>query len=323
MPKPLKVLAAVLVACASAAVGWFGVKWWQGQQEVLAEPTTSATPSDTASAPPSDTTRLTFDLAALTAEAAAVMPTVTCGDTFEPEATEGNAITAVARASTRSADGIDTLTLSGGYTTAPDPLGFVATEGTFVVTLDGVVVSPDWGGEYVPQYYVAQPGDVQSTAAALQLTGSAFCGVADELASIWESIDFSTATPEQIAEAQAAAEAFTMEHAALPAGEYKIYMLAPIAVDEPAAIARTLYEEGVNDLGTLAFTIGDSPLGDDPRLEPYCTDVVDGEGALITRQCDVPQDVLMDVIARDVPNSFIVPGEMALAVSEPVVITVD
>ena len=47
---------------------------------------------------------------------------------------------------------------------------------------------------------------------------------------------------------------------------------------EAAAIARALSEEGVNDIGTLTYSIGDSPLGQDPRLDTYCTDETNAAG---------------------------------------------
>ena len=126
----------------------------------------------------------------------------------------------------------------------------------------------------------------------VSLTGPTLCDVADQLADIWAKVDFDTATPEDIAAAQQATDDFNAAHASLPPGVYKIYAVAPIVLGEPAAIARALSEEGVNDVGTLSYSIGDSPLGNDPRLDEYCVDEQDATGATVSRNCDVPQDVL-------------------------------
>ena len=91
---------------------------------------------------------------------------------------------------------------------------------------------------------------------------------------------------------------------------------------EPAAIARALTEQGINDIGTLAYSIGNSPLGDDPRLTPYCADQVDPQGNVVGRACDVPAEVLKDVIARDVPAAYVVDGPPAVGISAPTIINV-
>jgi hypothetical protein len=319
--KPVKIVAAVVVACASAAVGWYGVKWWQAGQVVAAPATVTATPSP--STTPIATIHLTFDLEALTAAVQPLIEQPQCGDTFTGTATPANGITPVADASLRTVDGVDEIDINAGYKTASnDPLAFLATEGNYIVTRNGVVVSPDWGTDYIPQYFVAQAGTITPTSDGVMLTGSTLCDVADQLNAIWQHIDFATAKPEEIAQAQKLADAFNTAHAKLPPGEYKIYAWSPIVVGEPAAIARALTEEGINDIGTLAYTIGNSPLADDPRLTPYCTNQTDDAGAVIGRSCDVPPVVLKEVIARDVPVSYVVGGAPALAISEPTIVTI-
>jgi hypothetical protein len=320
VPRALKIAAALMVALASAAIGWFGVKWWQ-DSHVVAEPTHSASPT------PSTTdiayVHLTFDLGKVSEAANAVMQHPECGDTWEGDPTSANGVVLTADATLDSTDGVDTLTIGAAYTPeGQDPVAFVGAEGYYIVTRDGVVVSPDWGGEYVPQYYVAIPGSKTSAGEGVALTGPTLCDVADELAEIWANVDFDTATPEDIQAAQDATDAFNAKHAALPAGEYKIYAVAPIIVGEPAAIARALNDEGVNNIGTLSYSIGETPLADDPRLDPYCTDRSSGEGDATLRVCDVPQDVLSDVLARDVPQEYVVDGKPALAISKPVTITI-
>ena len=322
MPKALKIAAALVVALASAAIGWFGVKWYQDSQTV-AEPTSSASSSPDPATTSIAYVNLTFNLAEVSSDVGALVPRPKCGDTFNAETATANGVSITVDAAAETADGVGVLSISSGYTpVGPDAVAFLGAEGDYIVTRNGVVVSPDWSAEYVPQYYVAVQGSVTPAGDRVTLTGPTLCDVADQLAEIWAGVDFATASPEDIAAAQSATDAFNAEHASLPPGEYKVYAVAPIVLGEPAAIARALSEAGVNDIGTLSYSIGDSPLGEDPRLDPYCTDESDSTGAVVTRNCDVPPDVLQEILARDVPEAYIVAGAPALAVSEPATITV-
>ena len=320
MPKALKIAAAVMVALASAAIGWFGVKWYQDSKAV-ASPPISASPSPTTTAVAY--VHLTFNLTELSAQVGELIPHPQCGDTWSGKAADANGVKLAANAEVKLLDGADHLAIASGYSNvSQEAVAFLGTEGDYIVTRDGVVVSPDWGAEYVPQYYVAIPGSVTPAGNGVSLTGPTLCDVADQLADIWANVDFETATPEDIAAAQQATDAFNAAHASLPPGEYKIYAVAPIVLGEPAAIARALSEEGVNNVGTLSYSIGDSPLGTDPRLEEYCVDEQDSTGATVSRNCNVPEEVLTEVLARDVPRAYVVEGAPLLAVSEPAVITI-
>ena len=320
MPKALKIAAALVVALASAAIGWFGVKWYQDSQ-TIAEPTSAGSPSPTTTSVA--LVHLTFNLSEVSTAVGGLVPHPKCGDAFAPETTTANGVKITADAAADSADGVGVLSISSGFTpVGPDAVAFLGAEGDYIVTRNGVVVSPDWGAEYVPQYYVAVQGSETPAGDRVTLTGPTLCDVADQLAEIWADVDFATATEEDIAAAQEASDAFNAEHASLPPGEYNVYAVAPIVLGEPAAIARALSEAGVKDIGTLSYSIGDSPLGDDPRLDPYCTDEADSTGAVVARNCDVPPDVLQEILARDVPEAYIVEGAPALAVSEPATITV-
>ena len=322
MPKALKIAAALVVALASAAIGWFGVKWWQESQTV-AEPNTSNPSSPAPTTTAISYVHLTFNLDEVTSEVAGLLPRPGCGDEFALDSTTANGVKITVDGTVDSADGADRLTLTSGFAaTGEEAVPFLGAEGDYIVTRNGVVVSPDWGGEYVPQYFVAVRGSLTPAGAGVSLTGPTLCDVADQLAQIWAEVDFATATPEDIAAAQEATDAFNAEHASLPPGEYKIYAVAPIVLGEHAAIARALSEGGVNDIGTLAYSIGESPLGEDSRLEPYCSEESDSTGAVVARNCDVPADVLQEVLARDVPAAYVVAAAPALAVSEPVTITI-
>ena len=322
MPKPLIVVAALLVACLSAAAGWFGVKAWRDSQTV-AQPT--AAPSPTASASPEQqTVSLTFDVAAINRSVAGLHTVPACGDTYAPDAHAANGVQARVDGAVMLEGDVETLEANPGYrVTGDEPLAFLAGEGTVVVTRDDVVVSPDWGAEFVPEYYVAEPNQTTFTEGKVTMTGGDLCDVAGELSAIWDGLDWSTATEAQIAATQAQAAAFDEAHKKLPPGEYKIYSLSPVILGEPAAIARTLSEEGMSGLATLQYTIAYSPLADDPAITPYCKTVTDDAGNPTERQCDVPTDVLLEVLTRDVPVDYVVDGAPDEAVSAPYSLTVE
>lgn len=319
MPKALKLAAALMVALASAAIGWFGVKWWQDAQ-TSAAPTSSPSPSTTEIA----YVRLSFSLSDVSSQVSRLMPHPSCGEKWSADPVTVSGVRLNVNAAPDDHDGEQSISIAAGYSLeGTDPVPFLGAEGDFIVTRDGVIVSPEWGAEYVPQYYVAAEGAETPAGSGVTLTGPALCDVADELSDIWANVDFETASEADIAAAQAAADAFTAEHAQLPPGEYKIYAVAPIMLGEPAAIARALSEEGVNNIGTLSYSIGESPLGDDPRITPYCEDEKDSTGEVVARNCAVPNDVLTDVLTRDVPAAYVLDGAPALAVSEPAVIVID
>ncbi|MGC4175559.1 hypothetical protein [Demequina sp.] len=320
MPKALKIAAALMVALASAAIGWFGVKWWQDSRDVAA-PSLSPTPS--ASASDIAYVHLTFDLDAVVEQASGLVERPACGDEWAGAPAVANGVLITADVEQTQENGVDALAIGSYFTPeGQDPVAFLGAEGYYVVTRDGKVVSPDWGAEYVPQYYVAIPGSKTLAGEGVSLTGPTLCDVADELAEIWAGIDFGTATDEEIQAAQEATEAFNEANAALPSGKYEIWAVAPVLLGEEAAIARALSDEGVSNIGTLSYSIGSSPLRDDPRLADYCTDELDENGEAVARNCDVPADVLKEVLARDVPQVYVVEGPAALAVSEPVAIEI-
>ena len=321
MPKALKIVAALMVALASAAIGWFGVKWYQDSRPIAA-PSNTASPSPTAS--DIEYVRLTFSVDAVTQEVEGLLPRPECGAEWSGESTAANGVTLQLTAGLETTGDGDHITISSSFVPAgADPVAFLGAEGDYIVTRDGVVVSPDWGAEYVPQYYVVSQGTETAAGDGVTLTGPTLCDVADELAEIWANVDFATASDEDIAAAQAASDAFNEAHASLAPGEYKIYAVAPVMLGEPAAIARALSGEGITNIGTLSYSIGDSPLGDDERIADYCEDERDAAGNVVARNCNVPSEVLEEVLARDVPAAYVVDGAPALAVSEPITIVVE
>jgi hypothetical protein len=324
MPKPLIIVAALLVAALSASAGWFGVKAWRESQTV-AQPSTQTSPTASASPVPQDQTlSLTFDVESIDDSVTDMTQVPACGDTYAPDPHVANNVEARVDGAVMLNNGVETLEANPGFRVAgDDALAFLASEGTIVVTRDDVVVSPDWGAEFVPEYYAAKPNDTMLTEGNVSMTGADFCDVSDVRSAIWEDIDWAIATDPEIAEVQAESDAFDAEHKDLPAGEYKLYMLSPVIVGEPAAIARALTEEGISGLATLQYTVGYSPLADEPDVQQYC-ESTDGSSETATeRQCYVPTETLLDLLRRDVPIDYVVAGEPDQGVSEAYSVTVD
>lgn len=319
MRKILLAIAALAIAVASAAAGWYGVRAWQSSQSAEPSPSPSATSGPTSG----ETVSLTFRASEVEESVRDLFTAPACGDTWTPDSGAANGVEPKLDASLRQVAGVDTVTVVPGYTTDTAGIGFLASEGEIIVTRDDVVVTPSWGADFVPEYYVATRGETTLTQNNVEFTGSTLCDVADELNAIWEGFDWSTATDAEVAEKQAETEAFNAAHASLPPGDYKVYQWSPIILGEPAALARVLAEEGVTDIATLQYTIGYSPLADDPRVTEYCTDQVDADGNLVSRTCDVPEDVLAEVLTRDVPVEYVADVPPAVAFSVAAEFTVE
>ncbi|MDN4483834.1 hypothetical protein [Demequina lignilytica] len=319
MRKILLAVAALAIAVASAAAGWFGVKAWKSSQS--AEPVPGASSSATPTS--GETVALTFRASEVEDSVAGLFTAPACGETWTPESGAANGVEPKLDASLRQVAGVDTVTVVPGYTTDTAGIGFLASEGEIIVTRDDVVVTPEWGADFVPEYYVATSGETTLTQNNVEFTGSTLCDVAAELNAIWDGFDWATATDAEIAEKQEETAAFNEAHATLPPGDYKVYQWSPIILGEPAALARVLASEGVTGVATLQYTIGYSPLADDPRVTEYCTDQLDAEGALISRTCDVPEDVLAEVLTRDVPVEYIADVPPAVAFSVAAEFTVE
>lgn len=321
MRKILIIIAATLVAVGSAAAGWFGVKAWKTSQTAQ-QPAPTASPTASTSTDGA-TVQLSFDAAAVVASADGLFTAPECGTTWTPDSAEANGVLPKVDVSLRTTGGVDTVSVVPGYSTKTAGIGFLASEGAWVVTRDDVVVTPDWGADFVPEYFVAQPGETTLTQNNVEFTGATLCDVADEFNAIWAGFDWSTATEDQIADKQAETAAFNDAHRSLPPGNYKVYQWSPIVLGEPAAVARVLAAEGVTGLGSLGYSIGYSVLADDPRVAEHCTDQTDADGNLLSRNCDVPAEVLAQVLTRDVPVDYIADVPPAVAFSVAAEFTVE
>ncbi|WP_062300010.1 hypothetical protein [Demequina maris] len=319
MRKILLALAAIVVALASAAAGWFGVKAWKASQSTEAPVPTPGATVETSG----ETIPLTFRLSEVEAAGDDLFDPPSCGETWTPESGEANGVLPKVDASLRQVQGVDTVTVVPGYTTSTAGLGFLASEGSIIVTRDDVVVTPDWGGEFVPEYFVAMPDETTLTQNNLEITGALLCDVSAGLNEIWQGFDWSTASEDEIAAKQAEAAAFYSAHEKLPAGTYRVYQWSPIILGEPAAIARVLSEEGITGLAGLQYNAGYTALVDDPEVAAHCTDHVDADGNLLNRSCDVPEDVLADALEREVPVEYIADVPPAVAFSVAAEFTVD
>ncbi|WP_061961527.1 hypothetical protein [Demequina flava] len=310
MNKALMVVGAVAIAGASAAVGWYGVKYLFAPDE---------TDASAGGEPAGATVPLTFDLSQVAAEGADLFTPPACGEEWTAQATRGNHVMPVVDVATDD----DGASVHVAFTSDLEGVtAFLAQEGQVIVTRDDVVVTPDWGTEFAPELFVTTEDHDTAPGATLQMSGASLCDVAGDLDAILGDFDWENATEDEIAAQYEKAAEFEQENQALPAGEYKVYAWTPIIVGEQAAVARKLAEEGITDLALLQYTAGYSPLADDPAIQPYCSEneTPDGGTELL---CDVPQDVLMELLERDVPESYIVDDEPVVAISEAFTFTVN
>ncbi len=311
MHKGLMVVGAITVAGASAAVGWFGVKWL-----VSSDAPSAAAPSET---PAGATVELAYDLEDIESAADGLFTPPACGETWTAEPQSAHGIIPVV--TVESADGAAAARVA--FTSEAEGItAFLAQQGQLIVTRDDVVVTPEWGSEFVPELIMTAGETPSAQSDSYAITGSSLCDVADEMSALWDDFDWDNATDEEITERYEEVAAFESEHAELPAGEYKVYAWSPVIQGEAAAIARELTEEGLTDLALLQYTAGYSAIAGDERIAPYCeeSETPDGQTELL---CDVPQDVLTDVLTRDVPESYVVDAAPTVAISEAFTFTVE
>ena len=315
MNKGLMAVGALAIAGASAAIGWYGVK-------LLVEPgaQADATPFASPAADDNDATvPVTFDVQQIESEADGLFTPPACGEEWSSEAQPANGVVpevSVTNDATGATASVDFVT------TEDQALAFLAQEGQLIVTRDDVVVTPDWGSEFVPDYRVASPEGPSTSSSTIDFSGPSLCDVAAELSAMWDDFDWEGATDAEIAARQAEAEEFENEHRDLPTGEYKVYAWTPVILGDSAAAARALIEEGFTDLAYLQYTAGYSPLADSAEIEQYCEESPTPDGST-EMLCDVPQDVLAELLQRDVPQHYVVDAEPAVAISEAATFTIE
>lgn len=314
MNKGLMAVGALAIAGASAAIGWYGVK-------LLVEPDAQpgAQPVATPTEDAADTVPVTFDVESIESQGAGLFTPPACGEEWSSEPAPANGVVPQVELAHNATGATASVSF---VTTQEQALAFLAQEGQLIVTRDGVVVTPDWGSEFVPEYRVASPEGPSTSTSTVDFSGASLCDVAAELSALWDDFDWESATDEQIAQRQAEAEEFENDNRDLPAGEYKVYAWTPVILGESAAAARALIEEGFTDLAYLQYTAGYSPLADSPEIADHCeeSEAPDGSTELL---CDVPQEVLTGLLQRDVPAYYVVDAEPAVAISEAATFTIE
>ncbi len=304
---------AVAIAGLSAAVGWYGVKLLTAD---------AASPSHDPSAPATadgPTVSLTFNLTEVEEEAAGLFTPPACGAAWSAEPTVANGVIPEVAVTLQEMSASATVT----FTSEDDALtAFLAQEGQLIITRDGVVVTPDWGSEFVPDLFVTSTDTAAPTSDSIEFTGATLCDTAAELSAIWDDFEWSGASDEEIGARQQEAADFERENSDLPPGDYEVYAWTPVIQGEPAAAARALLNEGMTGLAYLQYTAGYSSIKDDPRIADHCraSETPDGQDEML---CDVPQDVLAEVLTRDVPKHYVVDNPAAVAISQPATFTIE
>lgn len=312
MNKGLMAVGAIAIAGLSAAVGWYGVQALTNTEAPVAEPSGSPSPDGA-------TVSVTFNLDEVEAQAGDLFTPPLCGEDWSAEAAAANGVLPQVEV----VQGAMSASATVSFASEDEALtAFLAQEGQLIITRDGVVVTPDWGTEFVPDLFAASAENPAPSADSIDFNGATLCDTAAELSAIWDDFDWSGASEEQIAARQQEALEFEAENSDLPPGDYQVYAWTPVILGEPAAAARALVEEGVTQLAYLQYTAGYSAIQDDPRIADYCEDsrTPDGQSE---RLCDVPQDVLAEVLRRDVPEHYVIDAPAAVAISEPATFTVE
>lgn len=325
-------MTAIAVAVIALAGGILATQYWpsatpkRGYDIVLPgtssqPPTASPSPTD---GPGAETVSLTWNDVEVAAAVDGVFTPPECSHEFTADASPGHSIEPIARATHHQDAPLETIEVITVFESlSGDPVHFLADEQLVIVTRDGVVVTPDWGMVFTPALYTARAGFTPFEGAPFSFGASGLCDVASEDDEYWDSFDWDTATSEEIAEADRRAREFQDRHATFPPGEYAVYVWTPVVLGEHAAVARALHDLGVTDLPHLEYVIGYSDLVEDPRVMEHCVPDFDFLANVVGYSCDVPPDVMREVLTLDVPLDYVVDAPVTYAISAPTIITVD
>lgn len=237
-----------------------------------------------------------------------------CGETFAPAA--------------RSVGGVTPMPRYEGHRTEPDwgdwyefGAGFESEDGarrgllasgtSFVVTRNDVVVYT----QAMPDASVDLFTSGMRNAAAMGIDRSSLCDAQEAWQAKYGNIDWDALTQEEQEALSLEMTAFREQLGAMEPGTYKVYLVTPLVFGEQAALAQQFALDGVDGLSTLEYNIAYTPLAADPRVAPYCSVAVGLDGS--ERTCDVPADVLSEVLTLDLDPATIVDVAPGMGISAP------
>lgn len=307
-----------LAACGALVIG-VGVT--AGAMALKPQPIQpGATPSLSAS-----TISVTWDPTAAIADATAGFHVPKCGDAWAPTPTSVGGVTLAPQAQywPLDGDGRDSVSVATSLHSDGPPVKFLADTYAYVITHEGVVVAAALTFENLDLTGASSEASTQATMFASDL-----CAAQDAAAEAWRSVGLEPNATDAMTDAQKAAiqpqlddmhaqlEQIRKDYKALPSGTYQVYAVTPIVFGEQLAAAQAIAATGYFNPGYINTDIGSTVFRNDPRISPYCSSL-DGSGF-----CDVPQDVLREVLTFTVDEASVDTTPSGVAISEPVTVTV-
>lgn len=242
-----------------------------------------------------------------------------CGEEFAPAAQAVDGITAVPALGTLSEGGGGFLDIQENFTAEDgEPRWLLAQQGSYVVTEDDIVVYSAGDGYQGVDYYTTGLINGQRS---YGIWAANSCEAREELTALQDEYfgDGSNSLPadEEEEYEEALNEIFTKYEQFTP-GTYKIYLVTPVILGEQAALAEAFSDAGISSVNGIESDITWSDLSDDDRVGPYCV----GSRNAGDLQCNIPPDVLRDVLTMEVDPANIDAADGGVAISAPIELTV-
>jgi hypothetical protein len=281
-----------------------------------AQPSASATPA---------TVSVTWNPTPAVAEATAGFALPACGDTFAPAASTVGAVTLSVQALYFAGgdDGRDSISVVPIFSSDGPPITFLADSSSYVITQDGVVVAESLTFENLDLTGISTEGSSEQT-----VFGTVMCDAQSAIDAAWKSVGLEPNATDSMTDAEKAAaqsqldtfytlqQQVVRDHTALPSGTYEVYAVTPIIFGDQLAAAQQIAATGFHNPGYIESSIGSTDFRYDPRISPYCSSL-DGNG-----YCNVPQDVLREVLTFEVDPADIDTTPSGVAISAPTTVTV-
>ena len=276
---------------------------------------TTVTPAVT-SEPSATMTSVTWDPAAAAADATSGF-SAQCGDTWLGQEVQVAGVMPIGAGSFRPSEGesSEAITVDTGFISDPDPMQLLGNPLSYIVVKDGVIVGLS---TYFDELTLYTTGSVSNSSIVFSASGT--CAAQHETNAVFEAAGFDPASDElsdpEWAGLLPPLDAIDAKYVDLDPGKYEIYLVSPVIFGPQLALAQALSHPDFYGHMPLTQNIGLTPLGDDPRLAPYCTKT---QGI---RTCNPPQHVLDEVLTLPVDESTIDNTPSGVAISAPITVTV-
>ena len=321
--------AVIRTTAIAAAVGVVTVSLGYGAAAVglpmLARAPVAAAPSPSASVAP---TYVTWDDASAIETAFAGFEFPECGDDWIPRPASVGGVTPKPTITDEDSSDVEQgprIGITDGFVSDSETgTWLLAAPYYYVVTRDDEVVMTTADEQYggLNLYLANSPpsrfrGDISLTRQSLCDAQAA----AAELEGTLGDLDPETASQEEIDAYDAAWAQWTSQWNTFEPGTYRIYQVSPMVFGKQAALAQVFHAEGLSDLQMFSTAMQYTDLVEDPRVAPYC--VIEGQGRDQEAICDVPPDVLKEVLTREIDPATVQDVEPGVGISEALEYVVD